>query len=282
MPHALLRALRAKTPAFGLWLTAPGFLHTRTAVHAAPRGVLSWVALDCEHGVVPGSGAQLAESIAAVHLDDGSGGVRPSAVVRVAALGSDARQGGVGWQVKHALDVGARGVIVPMVSTADEAHAIARCARYPPRGRRGFGSPYTHLMWGQPSAADYLAGADGAVLVMAQIETREGAQNVRDIARVDGIDVLFVGPYDLSMALGFPPPNPDPHPEVEKVIQQILATSRREGKKCAIYCTNGAQAAQRAKEGFDMINVLNDVRALSSAIEQELLVASGSKSGGTI
>ena len=100
-------------------------------------------------------------------------------------------------------------------------------------------------------------------------------------------DGVFIGPYDLSLALGFPPPSPDPHPEVEKVIQQILAAAHARGKKwcvlpdlslplslllclpplhialdpdadlhllcSAFYCTSGAQAAQRAKEGFDMV-----------------------------
>ena len=87
-------------------------------------------------------------------------------------------------------------------------------------------------------------------------------------------DGVFIGPYDLSLALGFPPPSPDPHPEVEKVIQQILASAHAKGKKwCAqicplafsrsplrlrfsgFFCTSGTQVPRRVKEGFDMVHL---------------------------
>ncbi|KAJ7587067.1 Pyruvate/Phosphoenolpyruvate kinase-like domain-containing protein [Mycena floridula] len=89
--------------------------------------------------------------------------------------------------------------------------------------------------------------ANESVLVLVQIETAEGVQNVKDIAAVDGIDVLFIEPYDLSISLGYPPPSPDPHPEVEKIIQDVLKTAHAAGKKCAIYCTSGPQSALRAQ-----------------------------------
>jgi len=110
---------------------------------------------------------------------------------------------------------------------------------------------------------------------MVQIETKEGLDNVKEIAAVDGVDVLFIGPYDLSICLGYPAPSPDPHPEVEKVIQHIRQVAQQAGKKCAMYCTSGAQAARRAAEGFDMISVTSDVGAMSSAILEQLAVASG-------
>jgi len=77
--------------------------------------------------------------------------------------------------------------------------------------------------------------------------------------------------------MGYPPPMPDPHPEVEKVIQNIRKAAQKAGKKCAIFCTNGTQAAQRAAEGFDMINVITDVSALSSAISEHLAVATSAE-----
>jgi len=108
---------------------------------------------------------------------------------------------------------------------------------------------------------------------MIQIETRDGLANVKEIADVDGIDVLFIGPYDLSISLGYPAPSPDPHPEVEKIIQNIRQVVQKAGKKCAIYCITGSQAERRAAEGFDMINVTSDVGAMSSAIFEQLAVA---------
>ncbi|KAJ7676192.1 Pyruvate/Phosphoenolpyruvate kinase-like domain-containing protein [Mycena rosella] len=259
--HALLNAFKANKPAFGVWLTSPGFIHARTVAQASPK--LSWVCVDCEHGLTSLTSG-LAESIAAIHGARPVGA--PSALVRIPATGTSAS---TSWQIKHALDAGARGVLVPMVSTAEKAAEIVADSRFAPAGRRGFGSPFTHAGWDM-SAAEYLAAANDAVVVMVQIETKEGLANVKEIAEVDGIDVLFIGPYDLSISLGYPAPSPDPHPEVEKIIQNIRQAVQKAGKKCAIYCITGAQAARRADEGFDMINVTSDVGAMSAGIFEHL------------
>lgn len=105
---ALLAALKGNRPAFGVWLTAGGTFHARTVAQASPH--LSWVAVDCEHGIIPlVPGA--AETVAAIHGAVPNGG-GPSAIVRIPATGVS---GSTSWQIKHALDAGARGVIVPMV-----------------------------------------------------------------------------------------------------------------------------------------------------------------------
>ncbi|KAF9255291.1 Phosphoenolpyruvate/pyruvate domain-containing protein [Marasmius fiardii PR-910] len=253
--HALLRQFKANEPAFGVWLTSGGFFHARTLAQASSR--ISWVMIDCEHGLV-GLNPGAAELIAGIHgVQNG-----PSALVRIAATGMST---GVNWQIKYALDAGARGVLVPMVNTLEQAKAVAADGKYPPVGRRGHGGAYTHGNWGV-TRPEYFKAANENVLVIVQIETVEGVRNMKEIAAVDGIDGLFVGPSDLSITLGFPPPSPDPHPEVEKVIQSILEVAHEAGKKCAIYCSNGKQAARRAVQGFDMINVTSDVSALSEGI----------------
>lgn len=106
----LLKALKAKQPAFGAWLTLPGSISARTASHASPY--LSWVCIDCEHGLTPLQPG-VAESIQAIAQPRPGGEEPPSALVRIPATGG-AGPGGVGWQIKYALDAGARGVIVPM------------------------------------------------------------------------------------------------------------------------------------------------------------------------
>ncbi|KIJ11083.1 hypothetical protein PAXINDRAFT_85053 [Paxillus involutus ATCC 200175] len=219
--HALTQAFKAAKPAFGAWITLPGVINARTVAQSSPH--LSWVMIDCEHGLTslqPGA----AESIQAI---TGLGSNAPSALVRIPATGIST---GTGWQIKYALDAGARGVLVPMVSNADKAKEIVSDSRFPPGGRRGFGSPFTQGTWGI-TATEYLQSANDHVTVMVQIETKEGVSNVEEIAAVDGIDVLFIGPYDLSLTLGYPTPSPDPHPEVEKVIQQILKAAHSKGKK---------------------------------------------------
>jgi len=260
-----LNALKANRPAFGAWITLPGVFNARTVAQSSPH--LSWVVIDCEHGLTslhPGA----AESVQAVQ---GSGSNPPSAIVRIPATGIST---GTGWQIKYALDAGARGIIVPMVGTAEKARDIVADSRFAPQGRRGFGSPFTPGVWGI-NASDYIKTANDSVVVMVQIETREGVDNVEAIAGVNGIDVLFIGPYDLSLSLGYQPPSPDPHPDVEKSIQKILGAAHAAGKKVAIYCTSGAQAANRAKEGFDMINVMADSGAMSENLAQNLATAAG-------
>ncbi|KAK7445736.1 hypothetical protein VKT23_014731 [Stygiomarasmius scandens] len=251
--HALLSAFKANKPAFGAWLTSSSYIHARAVAKASPS--MSWLMLDCEHGLIslnPGA-HELISAISSV------GPNAPSTLVRIPATGTST---GVSWQIKYALDAGARGVLV---GTVEKAREIAADSRFAPVGRRGFGSSYTHETWGT-SAMDYLKNANENIVVMVQIETKEGVENMEGIIGVEGIDGIFIGPYDLSIALGYPPPSPDPHPEVEKIIQRILQVSHKAGKKCAMFCTSGAQAAKRAQEGFDMINVTADIDALTKGV----------------
>ncbi|KAF9524356.1 Pyruvate/Phosphoenolpyruvate kinase-like domain-containing protein [Crepidotus variabilis] len=265
--HALLNAFKSKTPAFGAWLTLPGAFHARTMAQASPH--LSWIVIDCEHGLVPLIPG-VAEAVSAIESAGNSTNAPPvSAIVRIPATGVTASSS---WQIKHALDGGARGILVPLVSTADKAKEIISDARFPPVGRRGFGSPFTHGTWGV-SAKEYLATSNESILVVVQIENREAVENVDSIAAVEGLDALFIGPYDLSISLGYPTPDPDPHPEVEKVIQKVLKATHNAGKKCAIFCSTGEQAAIRAKEGFDMINVTTDTGAMTEGISRHLAAA---------
>lgn len=109
MAHPLLNAFKAKKPALGAWLTLPGLFHARTVAQASEH--LTWIVVDCEHGLVPlVPGA--AESIAAIQGARPDGG--PSAIVRIPGTGISAS---TSWQIKNALDAGARGILVPMVNT---------------------------------------------------------------------------------------------------------------------------------------------------------------------
>jgi len=257
-----------KAPAFGVWQTVPGLYHSRTLAAASSR--LSWICLDCEHGIIPLQGGAT-ECIAAINSVRAGGEGPPSVLVRIPATGAST---GTGWQIKLALDAGAHGVIVPMVSTAAKAREIVKESRFPPVGIRGFGNPFTPSLWNQ-SPGQYLTGANNDILVIVQIETKEAVENLEEIASVDGIDCLFIGPYDLSLSLGYPPPSPDPHPEVEVVISKILNAAKKYGKYCAFYCTTGAQAKKRAEQGFDLINVASDVGAFTDGVTGHLNAASG-------
>jgi len=164
------------------------------------------------------------------------------------------------------------------VSSGKQAAAIVAAARFPPAGIRGFGSPFTHGVWGM-DAKTYLGTANESVIVLVQIETREGVQNLDEILSVDGLDGVFIGPYDLSISHGYAPPSPDPVPDVEVIIQEILRKSHAKGKKCAIFCTTGPQSAKRATEGFDMINVTSDTGAMTEGLKSALAIAAGEAAG---
>lgn len=263
--HPLYRAFKAPKAAFGAWITLPGIHSARIVAQSSPH--LSWVMIDCEHGLTP-LNADSAETIQAIA---GIGSNYVSPLVRIPATGTCSS---TSWLIKYALDAGARGVLVPMVSDPEKAKEIVSDCRFPPAGRRGFGNPLTHLTW-NIGTEEYLNSANDFITIMVQIENKEGVENVEQIAAVDGLDVLFIGPYDLSLNLGYPPPFPDVHPEVEKVIQKILEVAHRKGKKCGIYCSSGKQAFQRAQQGFDMINVTSDSAAISEAIVSNLEAAIG-------
>lgn len=128
--------------------------------------------------------------------------------------------------VQRALDIGAMGIVVPLVRTAAEARAVVSATRYPPLGVRSFGalraSHYTY------DNADYFARANDHILTVFIIETREALENLDEIAAVDGVDVLFIGPADLSIALGESPVNPA-SAALDAAIERALEVGRRHG-----------------------------------------------------
>jgi len=277
--HPLLTAFRSQKPALGAWLMLPGVMHARFVAQASEH--LDWIMIDSEHGLTSLQSA--AESVMAIESSR-NGRLGPSSLVRIPATGRDVEQGS-GWQIKYALDAGARGVMIPMVSTASQAKAVASLARFPAvstnasspaglSGIRGFGSPVPQSIW-NISANNYFASAGDEIVVIVQIETKEAVANIEEIAAVDGIDVLFVGPYDLSLSFSKPTPSPDPHPDVEEIIQKIKRVGQKAGKKCAMFCTSGEQAAKRREEGWDMINVMIDQNALHESISRNLSIAAG-------
>ncbi|KAF4587835.1 HpcH/HpaI aldolase/citrate lyase family protein [Ophiocordyceps camponoti-floridani] len=129
-----------------------------------------------------------------------------------------------------------------------------------------------------PSFSDYLQQANDALLTMVQIETREALDAVEEIAAVDGIDLLFIGPFDLGNNIGHPIIQGVVAPELKEAMARILAACRKCGKKCGIYSTDGEQARQFREQGFDMISVATDYTALEFVLQQQLCAARGEES----
>ncbi|KAF9255301.1 phosphoenolpyruvate pyruvate domain-containing protein, partial [Marasmius fiardii PR-910] len=221
--NTIINAFKANRPTFGVGITNGGFYHARMVVQASPH--IEWVLIDCEHGLTPLS-TGVAEQVAASHSEG-----KP-ALVRIPATGVSS---GTSWQIKLSLDAGAKayGNHVTQVSTAEKAAEVASDCRFPPVGRRGFGSAYGHTSWNM-SVQEYLAKANDNILCIVQIETKEGIENLEKIAAVDGVDVLLLGPGDLSMAYGYSM-FPELHPEVEKMIQRVKDVAHAHEKRWRAY-----------------------------------------------
>lgn len=166
--------------------------------------------------------------------------------------------------LKQVLDVGAQNVLVPMVSSADEARAAVESVRYPPRGRRGVGSAVSRsARWNRVDG--YLADADDHVSLTVQIETVKGVAAAGEIAAVDGIDAIFVGPADLSASLGLL--GQQRHPDVVAAVHRTLEAVRAAGKPVGVNAFDPAAAREYAEAGASFVVVGADVMLLAQGSE---------------
>ena len=168
--------------------------------------------------------------------------------------------------IMKALDYGAYAIIVPLVSTAEEAAKAVAACRYPPTGMRSSG-PLRALHYG---GADYLAKADDEILVMAMIETREGLENLDAICATPGLDAVYIGPADLSFALGLTPRGDNPDPLHMATCDKIREAAHRHGKKAAMHCMSAAFAAGAIKRGFDLVMLTSDLNCLVAGVRKQL------------
>ena len=167
------------------------------------------------------------------------------------------------------LDAGARGVMVPMVSTAEEARAVVSACRYPPEGRRGVGpgraSGYGYRI------PDYLAAANRSVLVTIQVENAEGLANIDSIAAVEGIDVIFIGPGDLGVSLAA---LDDPgKPSLGEAIARIAGACGAQNRTCGIFRPDTSDLAAQAGLGIRFFIVASDAMLLTAAVDQSMRAA---------
>ncbi len=164
--------------------------------------------------------------------------------------------------IQRSLDFGAMGIMVPMVRTVEEAQTVVRATRYPPSGTRGY-NPLRAAHYSFDSK-DYFYRANDNLLVALILETREAVQNLEAIASVSGVDVLFLGPFDLCLSLGLDPMK-QPHPQVEAVIEQMLSIAKKTGISAGIHAFNTDQLQKRQTQGFTMISYSADYVLLAEA-----------------
>jgi len=156
--------------------------------------------------------------------------------------------------VMRALDAGAYGVICPMIETVEDANRFVGACRYAPAGYRSVG-PKRGLLYGGP---DYIERANDTVLTIAQIETVTGLDNVDAIAGVAGLDMLYVGPADLGIALGRPPRQNSDDAVVMAAVDKILAAAKKAGLRAGMHCAGADYALRMFARGFDLVTVISD------------------------
>lgn len=167
--------------------------------------------------------------------------------------------------IGRALDAGALGIVIPMIQTAEDARRAVDACLYPPKGRRSFGP----VRAGMRDGPAYFMEANDRVAVIPMIETPEALVNVDEIAAVPGVDALFVGPFDLSIALGLPPGDNDGKPAFDAAIAKVTAAARAANIAMAVL-SNAKVAPLRIAQGFRMISTTTDINALSMAARSDL------------
>ena len=168
--------------------------------------------------------------------------------------------------ISRALDVGCMGIMVPMVGSAEEAEFIVSCTRYPPTGRRGAAFGFAADDYHGGSVADKIRVANERTLVMCLIETEQGIKNIDKIAAVPGVDVLWLGHFDLTNFLGIPAQFD--HPKYVDAIGKLTAAARKHNKILACLTADDTWSRQYWDKGFRLFAVGVDAMLLQGAIRQ--------------
>ncbi len=251
MRNNLLKAKLARGEACrGIWLGLPSLYSARLLA----RLPVDWLAIDAEHAPVGNETlAQMAYAIAEAN--------GPAPLVRLAQSSNE--------NIKQALDAGAYGIIAPMMNTPEEVKQFVAWAKYPPAGQRSHGSAYAGLAF-DLSMSDYLRQANDQILTTIQIESQAALGNLDAMFSVPGVDLVFVGPVDLAISLGLDPLPENPHPTFREALQEIVCAAQEHHLPLGIYCSSGYAAAERIRQGFQLVNVASDVGLLQRGVLAEL------------
>lgn len=238
--NALKRKLKAGHRTAGAWLQ----LCSPIAAEIMADAGFDWLLVDMEHG--HGDYQTLLAQLQAI---EGSG-VTP--VVRV--------QGNDAAVIKRVLDLGAHGVVIPWVSGRTECAAAVRACKYPPDGIRGMAGSHRAAGFGR-FGAEYWKRANAEVLVVVQVETAEAVKDIDAMLAVPGVDVAFVGPADLSAALGHVG---DPkHPDVAGAIAAVERAARKAGVALGTISRAWDDARALYERGYQMVTLTSDATLLT-------------------
>jgi 4-hydroxy-2-oxoheptanedioate aldolase len=241
--NALKRRLAKGKKAFGVFLELG---HPPIAEIAAAAGY-DCVLIDREHGV-----GDIASAVPEMTAAQSHGA---TALLRIPANDP--------VYVKLALDAGAEGIMIPAIMDGTAARRAAESCRYPPRGMRGFAAPVIRGSSYGHHTQSYLREIERELLVIGQIETRSGVQACEAIAGTDGIDMIFIGPYDLAANLGHLG-QPD-HRDVLSAIARVEAAAKKKRKWLGAIPTPGRSPADLFRDGYDLVITQCDAVVLREA-----------------
>ena len=180
--------------------------------------------------------------------------------------------------IARAMDMGAEGIMLPMVGTAEEAREILNAVKYHPAGRRGVALQVAHDRYRPGTVADKFTAANKRSTFFCQIETAEGVRNAEAMAAIDGVDCLWVGHFDLSVSLGIP--GQFDHPDFKAAIDTTVAAARKHGKSLGRLVQSVDAGIELYQAGFDFICYSGDVWVLQSALSDAVgRVREGVKAG---
>jgi 4-hydroxy-2-oxoheptanedioate aldolase len=242
-----LRTLwKADQPVVNGWLAIPDAFSAEVMAHQG------WdsLTIDMQHGLI--DAAAMVAMLQAISTTP----VVP--VVRVPWL-----EPGI---IMKALDAGAYGVICPMVNTPDDAQRLVAYTHYAPQGTRSFG-PIRAALYGGP---DYAQHANDTIVAFAMIETAQALDNLDAILSVEGLDAIYIGPSDLSLALGCRPVFDDPEPKAVQAIEHILERAKAHGVVAGIHCGLPDVAMARVAKGFRFVTAGADAKLLATGSQQVL------------
>ena len=225
------------------WLAIPNSFSAETMAHQG------WdsLTIDLQHGVVDYQA--MVAMLQAISTTD------TVPVVRVPWL-----EPGI---LMKSLDAGAYGVICPMVNTREDAQKLVAFTHYAPRGTRSFG-PIRALLY---SGADYAQHANDTIVTFAMIETAKALDNLDDILSVEGLDAIYIGPSDLSLALGCTPVFDDLDPKAAEAVEHILARAKAHGVVAGIHNGSPEAALKRIAKGFQFVTVSSDARLMAAGAQ---------------
>jgi 4-hydroxy-2-oxoheptanedioate aldolase len=236
------KQLRSGTPKLGIFLNA----HSPTVAEQLSHSGYDWLLVDSQHGPMG------YEKLSAMLSGISNGGAK--SLVRVGSY-SD-RPG-----IQQSLDLGADGILVPYINSADEARAAVTCARYPTAGSRSVYFPQRSM--NREGLLGYAGGANTNVIVALQVETADCIKNIDEIAAVPGVDILFLGQNDLCMSMGlyekYEFPQMYTSPELGAATEKLIAAARKNNVILGLFLFGTSRVGEFLDKGFSFISIGNDL-----------------------